>query len=76
MKTVKFESWAKTECELCEFEFQVTRTEAREIEGPIICSGCQNHNDGIDYGKKLMLDEIEACESMGEISKLLRQFGR
>lgn len=36
-----FKAWSKTECDICKNEFQVTRTEPKEIEGDVICSDCE-----------------------------------
>ena len=40
-----------------------------------ICRECISFRNGVDKGKKLILDEIESCECMSAISKLLRQYG-
>lgn len=36
----KFGTWAKTDCDECGFEYQVTRTDPREMES-CICDDCE-----------------------------------
>ena len=37
----KFAAWAKTECDDCASEFQVTRCDPKEFKGEIICNDCE-----------------------------------
>ena len=51
-----FDTWAKTECDECAVEFQVTRTVSKTIFGRVWCSDCQlyeaAYNKGFHDGKK------------------------
>jgi len=48
----KFGRWVKTECDSCGMEFQVTRTEEKIIEGPILCGECTAYAAGYHDGFK------------------------
>ena len=49
----KFGTWAKTDCDECGCEYQVTRTEPREMES-CICGDCgiyaKAYKEGYEHG--------------------------
>ena len=45
----KFKSWAKTDCDECGCEYQVTRTEPREMES-CICGDCEIYDKAYQEG--------------------------
>lgn len=44
----KFPIWAKTDCDECGGEFQVTRTMEKEFTGPVVCSDCEMYKRGFE----------------------------
>jgi hypothetical protein len=46
----KFGIWAKTDCDQCGCEFQVTRTEPKRINGRVWCSDCQQYEAAYNEG--------------------------
>ena len=68
--TYKFNRWQKAECEDCGIEYQVTRTEPREVER-LICSDCSivdsAYTLGYKEGYKQALKKLSnLCEKRGK----------
>ncbi len=57
----KFDRWAKTDCDECGCEYQVTRTEPREIE-KCICGDCEiyakAYEEGYRHGRESINPDI------------------
>ena len=51
MQNIKFRAWSKTDCDECGCEYQVTRTEPKEMER-CICGDCEiyekAYKEGVD----------------------------
>ena len=52
MEIRKFGRWAKTECDGCGAEYQVTRTEAKEFKGELLCNDCEIYKTAYEDGFK------------------------
>lgn len=53
---MKFDRWQKTDCEVCRIEFEVTRTEPKEIKGIIACSDCKLYEKAYNEGYQAGLE--------------------
>jgi hypothetical protein len=66
----KFGTWAKTECDECGCEFQVTRTHEREFVGKLICGDCETwdraYKEGFSDGAR-MLETLPLGEQKASI---------
>ncbi len=60
----KFAAWAKTECDECSQEFQITRTEPREFKGAVICNDCSIFDKAFQEGVKSMNDKTQLANAI------------
>ena len=61
--TIKFKEWERTDCDHCGSEFQVSRSEPREIKGDVICGDCE-------IFKKAFADGIESVTRKDEANEI------
>lgn len=54
----KFGTWAKADCDACGCEYQVTRTEPREMES-CICGDCEIYAKAYNEGFKHGVDSVK-----------------
>jgi hypothetical protein len=55
----KFGRWEKTECDECGMEFQFSRAEPIETDGPVVCEACEMYKRGYEDGLKEAQDNTQ-----------------
>ena len=66
----QFGSWEKTFCETCGAEFEITRTEPKVVDGPVVCSDCKMYDRGYKDGYETGLKD----HTKGKIDKHVELF--
>ncbi len=62
----KFPTWAKTDCDECGIQYQVTRTEPKELTS-CICSDCDLYAKAFEEGRKLAVESNRDIQKFAKI---------
>lgn len=60
----KFQAWAKTECDECASEFQVTRCDPKEFKGEVTCNDCEIHSKAYQEGVDSVNNEKQVANTI------------